>query len=83
MLQAVADTFSRTGRVVGMKPAGGVRTSKQAIAYLVLVQETVGAAWLVPERFRFGASALLADVLLQLEKERTGAYPAGAYVAVD
>jgi deoxyribose-phosphate aldolase len=59
-----------------MKPAGGVRTAKEALHYLVLVKETLGDAWLRPELFRFGASALLNDVLMQLEKERTGVYPA-------
>ena len=66
----------RDGRKVGMKPAGGVRTAKQALHYLVLVKETLGDAWLTPDLFRFGASALLNDVLMQLEKERTGAYAA-------
>ena len=56
--------------------AGGVRTAKQALHYLVLVKETLGDAWLSPEYFRFGASALLNDVLMQLEKERTGVYQA-------
>jgi len=77
MLEAIRDHFYATGRRIGMKPAGGVRTSKQALQYLVLVKETLGDAWLTPDLFRFGASALLNDVLMQLEKERTGNYQAG------
>jgi len=76
MLEAIRDHFYATGRKIGMKPAGGVRTAKQALHYLVLVKETLGDAWLTPDLFRFGASALLNDVLMQLEKERTGAYAA-------
>jgi deoxyribose-phosphate aldolase len=76
MLQAIADHYYATGRKIGMKPAGGVRTAKQALHYLVIVKETLGDAWLTPDLFRFGASALLNDVLMQLEKERTGAYQA-------
>lgn len=76
MLEAIADHFHATGRRIGMKPAGGVRTAKQALHYLVIVKETVGDAWLSPDLFRFGASALLNDVLMQLEKERTGVYQA-------
>jgi deoxyribose-phosphate aldolase len=76
MLEAIRDTYHATGRRIGMKPAGGVRTAKQAIHYLVLVKETLGDGWLTPELFRFGASALLNDVLMQLEKERTGVYQA-------
>jgi deoxyribose-phosphate aldolase len=76
MLEAIRDHFYATGRKIGMKPAGGVRTAKQALQYLVLVKETLGDAWLTPDLFRFGASALLNDVLMQLEKERTGNYQA-------
>jgi deoxyribose-phosphate aldolase len=76
MLEAIRDHFYATGRRIGMKPAGGVRTAKQSLHYLVLVKETLGDAWLTPDLFRFGASALLNDVLMQLEKERTGAYQA-------
>ena len=77
MLEAIRDHFHATGRRIGMKPAGGVRTAKQALHYLVIVKETLGDAWLTPDLFRFGASALLNDVLMQLEKERTGNYQAG------
>ncbi len=76
MLEAIRDYYYATGRRIGMKPAGGVRTSKQALHYLVIVKETLGDDWLDPSLFRFGASALLNDVLMQLEKERTGAYQA-------
>lgn len=74
MLEAIRDYHGATGRMVGMKPAGGIRTSKQAVHYLVMVRETLGQAWLDPAWFRFGASSLLNDVLMQLEKERTGHY---------
>jgi deoxyribose-phosphate aldolase len=76
MLYAISDHYHSTGRKVGIKAAGGVRTAKQALHYLVLVKETLGDAWLTPDLFRFGASTLLNDVLMQLEKERTGAYQA-------
>jgi deoxyribose-phosphate aldolase len=76
MLEAIRDHYQATGRRIGMKPAGGVRTAKQALQYLVLVKETLGDAWLTPHLFRFGASALLNDVLMQLEKQKTGAYQA-------
>jgi deoxyribose-phosphate aldolase len=76
MLEAIRDHYYATGRRIGMKPAGGVRTAKQSLHYLVLVKETLGDAWLTPDLFRFGASALLNDVLMQIEKERTGAYQA-------
>jgi deoxyribose-phosphate aldolase len=77
MLEAVRDWYAATGRVVGVKPAGGIRTAKDAIKYLVLVNETAGEDWLDPDRFRFGASSLLNDVLLQRRRIRTGVY-AGA-----
>src|SRR6187399_3522599 len=74
MLEAIRDVHDETGRVVGFKPAGGVRSAKQAIQHLVLVHETLGPGWLTPDLFRFGASSLLNDVLLQLRKQRTGIY---------
>jgi deoxyribose-phosphate aldolase len=76
MLEAIRDHYGATGRRIGMKPAGGVRTAKQSLHYLVLVKETLGDAWLTPDLFRFGASALLNDILMQLEKERSGVYQA-------
>jgi deoxyribose-phosphate aldolase len=74
MMEAARDFHRQTGRPVGIKVAGGVRKAKQAIQYLVLAHETLGDAWLTPERFRLGASSLLNDVLMQLEKGTTGRY---------
>ncbi len=74
MLEAIREHWNATGRIVGMKPAGGIRTAKEAIQYLVVLHETLGPGWMTPERFRFGASSLLNDLLMQLEKEATGAY---------
>ncbi len=79
MLEAIRDHYLDTGIAVGMKPAGGIRTAKQALQFLVAVKETLGDAWLTPARYRFGASSLLNDLLRQLEKERTGAYQAPYY----
>lgn len=83
MLEAVRDFADRTGRRIGVKAAGGIRTSKEAIAYLVLVNETVGDAWLDPNLFRFGASSLLNDLLLQRQRMTTGHYSGPAYVTID
>ena len=74
MLEAVRDYYLETGRMVGVKAAGGIRAAKDALRYLVLVNETCGDRWMTPEWFRFGASSLLNDVLMQLEKLRTGTY---------
>ncbi len=74
MLEVIRDVHDETGLVIGMKPAGGIRTAKQAIQYLCVLHETLGQEWLTPELFRFGASSLLNDVLLQLRKQRTGIY---------
>jgi len=74
MLEAVRDFDRGTGREIGIKPAGGIRTAKEAVQYLVVLYETLGPRWMRPERFRFGASSLLNDVLMQIEKERTGRY---------
>ncbi len=74
MLEAARDFAESTGRVVGVKLAGGIRSAKDAIRYLVLVNETAGTAWLTPERFRFGASSLLNDLLMQRLKQQRGAY---------
>lgn len=79
MLEVIRDYADAGSRPIGMKPAGGVRTAKQALQYLCVVNETLGSAWLSPDRFRFGASALLNDVLMQLEKERTGMYAGEDY----
>ncbi len=83
MLEAIRDFYYATGRRIGMKPAGGIRTAKQALHYLVIVKETLGDAWLTSDLFRFGASTLLNDVLMQIEKERTGAYQGGDYFSRD
>ena len=83
MLEAVRDFRAATGRQIGMKPAGGIRTTKDAIKHLVLVNETAGADWLTPDWFRFGASSLLNDLLLQRQKLRTGHYSGPDYVSVD
>jgi len=77
MLEAIRDAYTRDGSVHGMKPAGGIRTAKQAWHYLCMVNETLGERWLTPDLFRFGASSLLNDVLRTLSKARTGVYPAG------
>jgi deoxyribose-phosphate aldolase len=83
MLEAIGDFHRRTGRIVGMKPAGGIRTAKEAIGYLVVLYETLGPRWMTPDLFRFGASSLLNDVLQQLQKERTGHYSGPDYVTLD
>lgn len=74
MLEAIRDFDRATGRQVGMKPAGGIRTAKEAIQYLVVLYETLGPRWMSPDWFRFGASSLLNDVLMQIEFQRTGHY---------
>lgn len=79
MLEAIRDFYLETGIPIGMKPAGGIRTAKQALHYLVAVKETLGDAWLNNTRYRFGASALLNDLLRQIEKQKTGAYQAPYY----
>jgi deoxyribose-phosphate aldolase len=83
MLEAIRDFYQQTGRAVGMKPAGGIRTSKEAIAYLTVLYETLGPDWMTPDRFRFGASSLLNDVLMQIRKERTGRYSGPDYFTLD
>ena len=83
MLEAIRDYYYKTGKMIGMKPAGGIRTAKQAIQYLVLVKETLGAAWLNKDYFRFGASSLANDVLMQIVKQNTGQYQSPDYFSVD
>ncbi|NYD65789.1 deoxyribose-phosphate aldolase [Agromyces atrinae] len=83
MLEVVRDWHRMTGGRIGVKPAGGIRTSKDAIKYLVTVAETVGEEWLQPHLFRFGASSLLNDVLLQRQKLSTGHYSGADYVTID
>jgi deoxyribose-phosphate aldolase len=79
MLEAIRDFYLETGIPIAMKPAGGIRTAKQALQFLIAVKETLGDAWLNNTRYRFGASSLLNDLLRQLEKEKTGAYQAPYY----
>ena len=74
MLEAIRDFERATGRQVGMKPAGGIRTAKEAVQYLVILYETLGPRWMSPDWFRFGASSLLNDVLMQIEFQRSGRY---------
>ena len=83
MLQAVRDFREATGQMVGVKPAGGIRTSKDAIKYLVMVNEVAGPDWLDPDWFRFGASTLLNDLLMQRSKMKTGRYSGPDYVTLD
>jgi deoxyribose-phosphate aldolase len=83
MLEAVRDFRDRTGELRGVKLAGGIRASKDAVRYLVMVNEVVGEEWLTPRLFRFGASSLLNDLLLQRHKLSTGAYDGADYVTVD
>ena len=82
MLEAIRDHFYATGVRIGMKPAGGIRTAKQALAYLVMVKETLGDDWLTPELFRFGASTLVNDVLMQIVKLAEGRYQAPEYFSL-
>ncbi len=83
MLQAVRDFHELTGREVGVKPAGGMRTAKEAIRYLVMVHEEAGARWLTPNLFRFGASSLLNDILMQRRKQASGHYASSYDVTLD
>lgn len=83
MLEAVRDFYAATGKQIGVKPAGGIRTTKDAIKQLVLVNETAGSDWLNPQMFRIGASALLNDLLLQRMKMRDGYYASPNYVTLD
>ncbi|MEN9542684.1 MAG: hypothetical protein RJB54_20 [Actinomycetota bacterium] len=83
MLEAVRDYFAITGKKIGVKPAGGIRTTKDAIKQLVLVNETAGPDWLDPKLFRIGASALLNDLLMQRMKMKSGQYSGRNYVTLD
>ena len=82
MLEAIRDYFYETGIRIGMKPAGGIRTAKQALAYLVMVKETLGDDWLTPDLFRFGASTLANDVLMQIAKTVDGNYQSADYFSL-
>lgn len=83
MLEAIRDFYYATGRRIGMKPAGGISTAKVAIQYLVVLRETLGEDWLTPDLFRIGASRLANDILMQLAKERSGAYQSLDYFSKD
>ena len=83
MLQAIRDYFCESGRMVGMKPAGGISSAKLAVHYLVMLHETLGNAWMTPEWYRFGASSLANDVLIQICKQATGVYQSTDYFSKD
>lgn len=83
MLEAIRDYYHETGKRIGMKPAGGIKTAKDAISYLVLVKETLGDEWLTPDLYRLGASSVLNDILMQIDKQRTGYYQGADYYTID
>ena len=83
MLEAIRDYYYDTGRMVGMKPAGGISKSKLALHYLVMLNEVLGESWMNNQWFRFGASSLANDVLMQLMKEKTGVYQSSDYFPID
>jgi deoxyribose-phosphate aldolase len=83
MLEAIRDFQTKTGKKIGMKPAGGIGQAKQAIQYLVMIKETLGHDWLSPDLFRFGASSLANDVLMQIVKQTTGQYQSKDYFSID
>ena len=83
MMQAIRDFYHKHGRKVGLKPAGGISKSKQAIQYLVMLRETLGQDWLNPDLFRFGASSLANDILMQVVKQNTGIYQSTSYFSLD
>ena len=83
MLEAIRDFYLKTNKKVGMKPAGGISDSKTAIRYLIMVKETLGKDWLTPDLFRFGASSLANDILMQIKKQKSGAYQSADYFSKD
>lgn len=83
MLEAIRDFYYKEGKMIGMKPAGGIATAKLAIQYLVVLNETLGDAWMNPNYFRFGASSLANDLLMQIVKQTTGVYQSGDYFSKD
>lgn len=83
MLEAIRDFYYATGKRIGMKPAGGISTAKTSLHYLVMLHEVLGAEWVDPYWFRFGASSLANDVLMQLAKEQTGVYQSKDYFSID
>ena len=83
LLEAIRDFYKQTGKKIGMKPAGGVSKAKLAVQYLVMVRETLGQDWLSPDLFRFGASSLANDVIMQIVKQSTGVYQSTNYFSID
>ena len=83
MLEAIKDYYYETGNMVGMKPAGGISNSKLALQYLIMLKETLGNKWLNNQWFRFGASSLANDLLMQILKQETGAYQSKDYFSKD
>ncbi|HEY5124225.1 MAG TPA: deoxyribose-phosphate aldolase [Ignavibacteria bacterium] len=83
MLNAIKDYYNETGIKIGMKPAGGIKTTKDAISYLILLNETLGDEWMTPDLFRLGASSVLNDLLMQYKKQNTGYYQSGDYFSLD
>ena len=83
MLDAIKDFYLKTGKMIGMKPAGGISTSKIALQYLVMLNEVLGEKWMNKNYFRFGASSLLNDILMQLVKAETGMYQSTNYFSKD
>jgi deoxyribose-phosphate aldolase len=83
MLEAIRDFYYNTGKMIGMKPAGGISKAKLALHYLVMLHETLGEEWMTNQWFRFGASSLANDVLMQLVKEKTGLYQSADYFSID
>lgn len=83
MLQAIKDFYKETEKKIGMKPAGGISTAKQALQYLVMLKETLGDKWMNKDLFRFGASSLANDILMQLQKQETGVYQSLDYFSRD
>jgi deoxyribose-phosphate aldolase len=83
MLGAIKDHFDKTGQMIGMKPAGGISSSKLALQHLLMVKEVLGEAWLSNEWYRFGASSLANDLLMQYQKQQTGKYQSAAYFSID
>jgi len=83
MLEAIKEHYYATGQKVGMKPAGGISTAKLALHYLVMLNETLGSEWMSPDLFRFGASSLANDLLIQIVKQKEGVYTSGDYFSID
>ena len=83
MLEAIRDFYLKTNKKVGMKPVGGISDAKTAIRYLIMVKETLGKDWLTPDLFRFGASSLANDILMQIKKQKSGAYQSADYFSKD